>query len=182
MREEIKQIGNRIRELREIYEISIEEMAKEVDVDVKTYENYENEGVNIPISVLYHISHKFNVDLTEILTGSTARLEDYCVVRKDNGASVDRYAGYSFASLASKFAHKMMEPLLVTVEPSESCPALVTHKGQEFNMVLEGEIEVTFSKKRISLKEGDCIYFNPLIPHGQRAIGKTAKFLTVIAE
>ncbi len=178
-----KQIAARIRELREVWELSVEELAAETGVDVNTYNAYENDGVNIPISVLYHLSHKFNVDLEEILTGLSPRLDDMCVVKKGRGLSVDRYPGYSFQSLAPKFTHKIMEPLLVTVEPSDKPLKLVTHSGQEFNMVLQGEIEIVFDKKQITLKEGDSIYFNPMIPHGQKALGgKTARFLTVIAE
>ena len=50
-------------------------------------------------------------------------------------------------------------------------------------MVLEGTVSVTLGDKEFVLTEGDSIYFNPTIPHGQRCGGETkARFLTVIAE
>ncbi|HBR31248.1 MAG TPA: XRE family transcriptional regulator, partial [Clostridiales bacterium] len=55
-----------------------------------------------------------------------------------------------------------------------------THTGQEFNYVLEGKIAVILNKKTIELSEGDSIYFDPSVPHGQIALGGTARFLTVI--
>ena len=67
-------ISERIRELREIFEFSVEDMAIETGVDVSAYVEYEASGKNIPISVLYHISNKFGVDLSEILTGEPARI------------------------------------------------------------------------------------------------------------
>lgn len=183
MTDEIKQIASRIKELREISGCTVETLAKELDVDVQTYVSYETEGVNIPISVLYHIAQKFKVDLTEILTGKTPRLDDLCVVRNGHGAQIDRYPGYTFSSLAYKFSHKIMEPLLVTVDPEHDTPTLVTHVGQEFNFVLEGSIELFFDDKRVVLGAGDSVYFDPTHPHGQRAWGDSpAKFLTVIAE
>jgi quercetin dioxygenase-like cupin family protein len=76
-----------------------------------------------------------------------------------------------------------MQPLLVTLEPSDEVAKLITHPGQEFNMVLEGTVIVTLGDKDFSLEEGDSIYFNPTIPHGQRCGGDVkARFLTVIAE
>jgi transcriptional regulator with XRE-family HTH domain len=183
MTDEIKQIALRIKELREISGCTVEELARDLRIDPKTYLSYETDGFNIPISVLYHIAQKFRVDFTEILTGKTPRLDDFCVVKSGHGASIDRYPGYSFQSLAYKFMHKMMEPLLVTVDPEHDDPALVSHLGQEFNFVLEGSIEFIFDDKHVVLEKGDSVYFNPSHPHGQRAFGgKPARFLTVIAE
>ena len=80
-------------------------------------------------------------------------------------------------------AHKIMQPLLVTLDPSDEPASLVSHSGQEFNLVLEGSVAIIFDDKEIILNEGDTIYFNPTHPHGQKCIGnKKARFLTVIAE
>ena len=76
-----------------------------------------------------------------------------------------------------------MQPLLVTLDPHEDVVTLMSHKGQEFNMVLEGVMELNFNGKLITLNEGDSIYFNPSYPHSQRCVGDSkAVFLTVITE
>jgi quercetin dioxygenase-like cupin family protein len=79
--------------------------------------------------------------------------------------------------------NKVMEPMLVTLEPSDHEPALVTHSGQEFNYVLDGSIYFLFEEKRLLLNKGDSVYFDPTHPHGQMAAGsQSASFLTVITE
>ena len=76
-----------------------------------------------------------------------------------------------------------MQPLLVTIEPSDEPAKLVKHSGQEFNLVLKGTVAVVFEDQEIILNEGDSIYFNPTFAHGQRCVGDSkARFLTVIAE
>ena len=180
--EELRQMAARIREQREISGITQEKMAETLGVDLVLYKQYEIDGENVPINILFRMAHVFGVDMNEILTGRTPHLESYCLVKKGKGLSVDRYPGYSFQSLAYTYKRRMMEPLLVTVQPSEKDAALVTHGGQEFNMCLEGVMEVLIENKVIRLEAGDSIYFNPAKPHGQRAVGGTAKFLTVIAE
>ena len=183
MQEEMKKISDRIRELREIFDMTEEEMAKETGVTVEKYIGYESSGENIPISVLYHISQKFNVDLSEILTGEPARLSTIQICRRGKGKTIDRYPGYMFESLAPRFTHKIMEPLLVTLLPGEPEAALVSHGGQEFNLVLEGVIVITYDEKEYVLNTGDAVYFDPTHPHGQKAIGREkARFLTVITE
>ncbi|MDR1663363.1 MAG: cupin domain-containing protein [Clostridiales bacterium] len=169
--------------MREISGCSPEEMAKELGVDVKTYEKYETYGENIPISALYHMANLFKVDMSEILTGRSPRIDTYCIVPAGQGLKTERYPGYDFRRLAHKFMHKLMEPMIVNVDPAEGDPELVTHKGQELNYVLEGSVQVIFDDKRLLLEPGDSIYFNPAYPHGQKAMnGRPAKFLTVIAE
>ena len=76
-----------------------------------------------------------------------------------------------------------MQPLLVTLEPTDAPAKLITHSGQEFNLVLEGVVVVVIGDKEFHLKAGDSIYFNPTIPHGQRCGSDVkARFVTVIAE
>ncbi len=74
-----------------------------------------------------------------------------------------------------------MDPMIVTLSQADTAE-LVTHTGQEFNYVLEGAIKVVVGKNEFTLEEGDSLYFNPAIPHGQRAVTPTARFLTVIDE
>jgi quercetin dioxygenase-like cupin family protein len=96
---------------------------------------------------------------------------------------VDRYPGYNYQDLAWGFGHKIMQPLLVTLDPSDEPAELVTHRGQEFNLVLRGKVVVTFEDRDLVLEEGDSIYFNPNHPHGQKCGGdEPAQFVTVIVE
>ncbi len=183
LEEEFKEIASRLRELRDACGYTQEELAKELNIDTATYAKYEDFGADIPISVIYQISRKFNVDFAEILTGTSAKLRTYHIVKAGEGKVIDRYPGYYFKDLAYRFSKKIMQPLLVTLDPSQEPADLVTHSGEEFNMVLSGTVVVTFGDKEFILNEGDSIYFNPNIPHGQKCMGeKSATFLTMIAE
>lgn len=182
MSETMKEIALRIREIRESCEMTQEEAAKHLGIPYETYIEYENADLDIPISVLYDMAKIFKVDLTDLLTGKTPRLHNYCFVKDGEGVEVERYKGYSFQSLAFNFINKKVEPLLVTIEPEENKKmSLVTHSGQEFNYVIEGKLMVILGGDEIEMSKGDSIYFDPAIPHGQMAIcGKKAKFLTII--
>ena len=178
------EIGARLRELREVCDYSVEALAAELGISPELYASYEENGKDVPISVIYEIANKFKVDFTEIVTGQSAKLDTWHLIRRGGGKVINRNPEYHFEDLAYRYANKVMQPLLVTLEPSDAVAKLITHSGQEFNLVLEGTVIVTLGDKDFVLNEGDSIYFNPTIPHGQRcgSAGQRARFLTVIAE
>ena len=184
MNEYNKDIGNRIRELRELSDITIKEIAEELNIKEETYIQYENAEVDIPASFLYELAHIFKVDLGLLLTGEESRMSIFDVTRANKGVSVDRRKEYTHENLCSNFIHKKAETFLVVVDPQKNpVPSLNSHPGQEFNYVLEGTVAVKIKDNEHILEAGDSIYFNPALPHGQRAVGgKQAKFLTVINE
>lgn len=179
-----EQIAARIRELRDILEIPTSLVAEKLGISEQDYLAYEANEKSIPISALYGLAELFNVDFTVLLTGEDPKMGDYTLVRAGQGVDVDRYPGYSFQSLAYNFKNRTMEPMIVTLEPHEPGKeaSLVTHGGQEFNLVLEGTIAVRLAKREFILNVGDSFYFDPRIPHGQRAVGAPAKFLTIIEQ
>ena len=79
--DEIREIALRIKELREICDYSEEEVAARVGVDVETYREYEKTGKDIPINTIFQLSRMYKVDMSEILTGVSAKLNTYQVVR-----------------------------------------------------------------------------------------------------
>ncbi len=179
-KEELKQVTDRIHYLRDILELSATEVAEKLGIPVSLYLDYETGKKDIPISVIYAVASIFGVDATDILTGEAPRMYDYTVTRKGQGIDIKRYEGYAFEALAHNYIGRNKEPMLVTIDPSDTPPELVSHGGQEFNFVIEGKIGVTIGKKTVTLEEGDCVYFDPKIMHGQFAIGGRAKFLTII--
>ncbi|MDR1616315.1 MAG: helix-turn-helix transcriptional regulator, partial [Syntrophomonadaceae bacterium] len=50
--ETLKQIGTRIKAMREISDLSTADFAKSINLDAQTYLKYENGELDIPISVL----------------------------------------------------------------------------------------------------------------------------------
>ena len=178
--EQVKQIAQRIKELRDIIGLEADEVAEKLGISIAQYQSYEDGLDDIPISIIYGISNILGVDSTVILTGSDARMAEYTVVRAGQGHEIERYPGYAFASLAINFKGRVMDPMIVTLGADKEPSELVSHRGQEFNYITKGRVIVTLGKREFVLNVGDSIYFDPTIPHGQRADGVDSEFLTVI--
>ena len=178
----LTQIPSRIKELREVLEISAIDMARDIGIPFETYEQYEAGTLDISISALYKIAHRLGADLTVLLTGEEAKMETASVCRKGKGVEVERYPGYEFSSLAYNFKGRTMEPLLVYLDPAKESAAPVSHSGQEFNYVVEGAVKVKVGPREYLLDTGASIYFDARLPHGQAAAGGPARFITIIQE
>ena len=185
MNEQLKQIGERLRGLRDVLDIPIEEMAQTISVSVDKYEKIEQGDADITISNLMKIAHKYGVSPEELMFSEAAHMKSYFVVRKGQGMSVERTRAYKYQSLVSGFVDHKADVFIVTVEPKPGARTIYknTHPGQEFNLILEGSMELYIGGKTIVLEEGDSIYFDSSKPHGMLAIGqKAVKFLAFTIE
>lgn len=183
MAQNIAQIAQRIKAVREIAGVSAESLADQFSVPRERYLSYENGSADIPVGLLYEIAHRFNVELTALLTGEEPRLHQYSLVRDGHGIDVERRKEYAYQDLAYNFVHKKGEVFHVTVEPKPAGTPLVKnhHPGQEFNYMLEGSMKVVFDANEVVLRRGDSLFFDAAQNHAMVALdGKPAKFLAVI--
>lgn len=182
MKETIRDIGARVKELRKLSDFTTKEMAKEYNVAEEEYISYENGEKDISASLLYEIAHKFKVDMGLLLTGEETRMHIFNVTRKDNRVSVERRKQYIYENLGEKFIHKKGETFIVTVEPKGiDKPTTNTHLGQEFNYILEGSLKLYIHDNEIILNEEDSIFFDSTYEHAMKALNnKPARFLAVI--
>lgn len=182
MSNQIRMIAARMRELREIAGYSPEEVASMLNVTEEVYNAYESGTDDIPIGFLNEFANRFDVDLTELLTGNSPKLTRYSLVRNGKGMSVERRAPYKYNSLAYNFTNKKAEPFLVTILPDKNAQlSMNSHPGQEFNYVVEGTLMIVIDGKEFILSKGDSLYFDSTLPHGMKALnGHTAEFLAII--
>ncbi|MCM1505118.1 MAG: XRE family transcriptional regulator [Muribaculum sp.] len=180
----IKQVANRLRGLRDALDLTVEQMAEQCDVTPVLLATYESGTSDIPVSFLHKLASTYGIELTALMFGEEPTMNSYYITRAGKGIKVERTKAYSYQDLASGFQHRIMAPFLVTIEPcsAEHPLTLNTHQGQEFNYVLEGELEISTGGKASILHPGDSIMFDARRPHGLRALGdKPAKIIAIIS-
>jgi transcriptional regulator with XRE-family HTH domain len=181
MEEKIEEIASRVRELRELSDVSAEEMADYLKVPIDTYNDYENGCLDIPASILLGVAQRFNVDMNLLLTGEESRMRIFSVTRKSEGIDVERRKQYKYQNLAANFIHKKAEPFIVTIEPRVDKPSVYSHPGQEFDYVLEGILKFYIHDHEIILNEGDSIFFDSSYGHAMEALeDRPAKMLVLV--
>ena len=171
MDEQIRQIADRLKGLRDALELKAEEVAKDCGLTVEEYNSMEAGECDMSISILQRIAHRYGVTLDELMFGEEPKMNSYFLTRKGAGVSVERVKAYKYELLASGFKGRIADPFIVTIEPKpEGTPLYFnTHQGQEFHLVIEGRLLVNINGKELELDPGDTLYFDSGIPHGLKA-------------
>lgn len=185
--EAIKQIGHRLKGLREVLDIPVEEIARLCDITPEEYLQMENatESGYLHVSRLQKIARQYGVSLDELLFGEEPRMSSYFITRKGKGPTVERQKAYKYQSLAGGFRGRKADPFMVVIDPKpdDHPVSKSVHQGQELDVVFQGRLELTLDDRKHILNEGDSIYFDSSIPHCLRALdGQPVSLLAVILQ
>ncbi len=182
MTEQLMEIGVRLSTLREIMDITCEDMATKTGTTLKDYIAYEKGEKDFSFSFLYNAANVLGVDVLDIMSGESPKLSTCCLVRSGEGYDISRRKAYDYKHLAFTFRNKKAEPFMVTVEPKEdNAPTLNAHEGQEFIYMVNGNMKFYIGEMIYTLNQGDSIYFNSGIPHAMTALNdKAAQFISVV--
>ncbi|MBE6593145.1 MAG: cupin domain-containing protein [Ruminococcaceae bacterium] len=171
----LKQIADRVRELRLITGLSIAEMASRTGMSESEYEACENGTKNLSIAFLYHCALSFGVDMSDILEGKSPKLRSYALTRRGEGQKIEEAHHMVGYNLASGFRNRIALPLYMDMKYHEGAESekieLVTHEGQECDIVITGQMKIQIGEHTEILNPGDCIYYDSGTPHGMIAVG-----------
>ncbi len=181
----IQEMAARIRELREIQNLTVEQMAKKTDVTVEEYLSCEQGKSDLNFAFIYRCAMALSVNVTDIIEGYSPNLKSYSVTRAGLGQKVAQAHGMTYYNLAYAFQNRIAEPLYVRSVYDENAQQgdieLTTHEGQELDIVVEGNLMVQVGEHKEILGPGDSIYFDSDKPHGMIAVnGKDCVFYAIV--
>ncbi len=172
---QLLEVAFRIREMRGICGFTEEEMARRTDTTLAEYRAYEAARADLPFTFIHKCSLAFGIGITDLLEGRSANLSSYTITRKGQGQQTAREPGIEISNLAPLFRNKLAEPYCCTYDYDETQQRmpihLTTHAGQEFDIVLSGQLKVQVGEHTEILGEGDSILYNSSTPHGMIAVG-----------
>jgi transcriptional regulator with XRE-family HTH domain len=169
-KEKITPIGKRLKELREMQNMSLEQFSKISGIDKDKVKDIEDYKILPDLGMIVKLSKALRIG-TSFLLGEKSGYS-YSVMRKQDRHNIQRFStgsndrpNYQYQSLASGIKDRHMETFLVTLTPDTGNAELSSHDGEEFLVVTEGAIRVVLGNKEEMLNEGDSIYYLATIPH-----------------
>ena len=170
----IREVAARIRELREISGFTVEEMARRTDLSVEEYIQCETGNHNLSIAFLYRCTLSFGVDMGDLLEGRSPKLRSYDLTRKGEGQRIEEAHHMVGYNLAADFRNRIALPLYMEMKYREGAEyediELVTHEGQECDIVIRGHMKIQIGGRTEILHPGDTIYYDSATPHGMIAV------------
>ena len=181
----IQEMAARIRELREITGISTEEMARRTGMSEEEYKLCEAGKRDLSIAFLYRCTLSFGVDMGDLLEGRSPKLRSYDLTRKGEGQRIEEAHHMIGYNLAADFRNRIALPLYMEMKYRPGAEyediELVTHEGQECDIVISGHMKIQIGSKTEILYPGDTIYYDSSTPHGMIAVdGEDCSFYAFV--
>ena len=181
-------IGNKVKELREKKRYTLHDMTAKTGLPKDLLSQIESGEFTPPIATLMKVANACGVGLAYFFRDE-AGSEKIAVTRAHENIRVMRRphhhegeVNYIYASLEIRKADKHMEPFMVEFPVQDTSEMVfVSHQGEEFLHLLEGQLEFRSIDQVEILNPGDSIYFESDVSHSLRCLGeKPAKAIVVV--
>lgn len=160
------EISEKLRALRKSRRMTLKDVADRAGCTSAYISQLEKGRANPSIATLKKIASGFNVKIIDFFLENDDN-EDDVVTRKNQRVAMGFNKGSAvIESLVRTTENKRMQPLCNTIRPSGGSNGEYTHEGEEFGIVLAGELELIVGDKVHYVKEGDSFYFSSTTSHG----------------
>lgn len=166
-----EKVGQRIRIFMEKKEMSLETLSRQTGLETAFLSTIVDEDVYPSLGPLLKIAKALGVRLGTFLDDQVS-IDPLTVRRQERKQELsmlrgkDKPVALNFYSLGSGKSDRHMEPFYVELLPeSEKSKDLSSHEGEEFIVVNDGKVEVTYGAETHTLEAGDSIYYNSIVPH-----------------
>ena len=182
---QIRVMADRIRTLRELEGMSVEEIAAKSGTTTEEYVECESGRRDLNFTFIYRCANALGVNVTDIIEGHSPKLKSYTLTRFGNGQKISQAHGMTYYNLAYSFRNRIAEPLYVRSifdEQAQDKPIELTrHEGQECDIIIEGALKIQIGNHVEVLRAGDSIYYNSDTPHGMIAVdGSDCIFYAIV--
>lgn len=164
-------IGGKLHELRRFRGLSLRELSKRVGCSPAFLSQLENGKAEPSISMLKKIADVLGVNIVDFFMPS---FDDQDVVtRVDERIEIQlKRWNAKIQSLVKSVAHKKMQPFYTVIKPGGGSHGMYSHEGEEFGIVIKGEMELRLGDRVYKIREGESFYFSSRIPHDWVNVGK----------
>ena len=181
-------VGNKIRNLRKQKKMNAKELAQDAGISYGMLSLLESGSTQGSVETLRKIAKVLDTTLAHLFTNENSineiiTDESMIIVRKDKRRKISFPDPLYTCELLVPNLQGDIEFLLVHLEAQRITNDILPHTkgGEECNYVLKGEIVITLQDNEYVLAEGDCIRFNPEIPHKiENKTDQQASYLSVI--
>lgn len=170
-------LGDCLRSLRKQHGWTLQDVSHLTGVAVSTLSKVENDQMSLTYDKLLQVCGGLGIHVTELLNGDskrpTARTRRSVASAANTLRQLTR--NYDYHYLATDLVRKRMVPILAHARARtlEEFGPLTRHAGEEFLIVLKGEIELhTEQYAPVRLKQGESVYIDSTMGHAYLSVGE----------
>ena len=161
------EISEKLRVMRKSRRMTLKEVADRAGCTSAYISQLEKGRANPSIATLKKIASVFDVRIVDFFLDNDDEEQNEVVVRRNQRKTMDFNKGSAvMESLTRTTDKKRMQALCSRIRPGGGSNGQYTHEGEEFGIVLAGELEITVGDRVYFIREGDSFYFSSTKPHG----------------
>ena len=150
-------IGERIRSLREMSNLTQEELAERAGLTKGFISQIERDLTSISLDSLVQILKALDENISDFFREASV---EKIVYREKDRVAIEKEKIDKFELLIPGSTNRRLEPILLTLRQGQATPKERPHDGEEFGYVLRGRISLRFGREVLKLKKGECFYFS----------------------
>jgi transcriptional regulator with XRE-family HTH domain len=172
-------IGDRIKILRLSQKRTLQELADNCGLSKSMISKIENNHTMPSVATLVKISHNLGTTISNLLEHDGWAKAIVTTREEAEQKLILTEKGYAIFPYASEFHEKKMQPFLFTAKKGEVTPHELSHEGEEFIFIIEGEMKMKVGDAEYNLKKGDSLYFNTVYKHGIIPVSDLVVYLDI---
>jgi transcriptional regulator with XRE-family HTH domain len=150
-------IGERIKNLRELSNLTQEELAERAGLTKGFISQIERDLTSISLDSFLQILGAMDENISDFFRESSA---EKIVYRETDRVAIEKEKIQRFELLVPGSTNRRLEPILLTLRKGQVTPKERPHEGEEFGFVLRGKVILRFGKEALKLKRGECFYLS----------------------
>jgi transcriptional regulator with XRE-family HTH domain len=157
-------VGSRVKMHRQSNHLTLKQLAEKVGCTDAYLSQVENGRVSPSIANLKKIADALHTKIADFFVESES--DEPVVLRPDQRTliTLDRWNA-RIQSLVVNHKNKRMHPFFTTIEPGGGSHGLYSHVGEEFGIVLKGQLEIELDGTAHLVREKESFYYNSSQPH-----------------
>lgn len=179
----LRPVGDKVRELRTARGMTLEALGRISGLSKGLLSKIENFRAVPSLPVLATLARALDIDLATLVADVQVKPRlPYLLVRAGEGRAVRREEaeGFRYAALqAADVGGAQFQAFHLRLEPGAKREPRSTD-GDEYLVVLRGEVEFELGDERLRLAAGDTLYFDGRTPHVPRNRGRAVAELVVV--
>lgn len=157
---ENENVGQKVRTLRLASGLTLKKLAIKAGCTDAYLSQLERGLANPSLMILKNIATALQIQVVDLFA-EPEKEEDPVVIKENERVNIEFKRGDArLQLLVRNTTNKRMQPFCTTVEPGGGSKGFYSHIGDEFGIVIEGELELNIEGKIHRVKKNESFYFS----------------------
>jgi transcriptional regulator with XRE-family HTH domain len=158
-------LGGRLRRLRRMRSLTLQEVASVVEISPSFLSMVERGQADISLSRFTRLADFYRIRPSELmLEEPNQRIP--AVSHVDDGLAIERGPGIRYRLLTNSPAG--LQVIHVSFEPRSAMRDVLAHDGEDFCFVVDGRVTLLYGDRELVLTRAQCVSYVAAIPHAFR--------------